>query len=119
MTGKDIFPSLHHKTHFKAVTSLMTLEQVNSRESSSQPSIKQIKEDILRQGTFKEEETSTIAREVLESCHLRKQLSAGFLKSGAGKLVANPESTLEEVYSRLGSTRSAFPRPPRGGSRVV
>lgn len=80
-----------------------------SREMSA-PSIQQIKDDILRQGTFKEDEASTIAREVLQTCNLRKQLSAGFLHSGQGKLVGNPESTLGEVYSRLGSTRSLFPK---------
>ena len=84
----------------------------------SAPSIQQIKDDILRQGTFKEEETSTIAREVLETCNLRKQLSVGYLPSGGGKLVGNPESTVGEVYSRLGSTRSLFPKA-LSGSRLV
>jgi hypothetical protein len=110
---KDIFPSLHRKTHFNAVISSLTLNGRKSnvrRSPSPLPAIKDIKDTILKQGTFTMDEAASVAIEVLESCNVKTKLNSSYLRCGAGKLVGNPDTTVGEVYSRLGSkTQSTTP----------
>ena len=86
-----IFPSLHRKTHFKAVCSIMTRlphssllspEVIGSRESPGQGVTKGNK-------SFSEEELPYVAREVLKDCEVVKEYRCEFLRAksreGRGK----------------------------------
>jgi hypothetical protein len=88
----NIFPSLHRKTHFKAVfsimsklphSSLLSPEVAASRNSPIPPS--------LRGNTsLKEEDAPYIAREVLKDCKIvTKHHLKDFLRAKSGKLISN------------------------------
>lgn len=124
MSPKDIFPSLHKKTHFNAIVSSLTLQSLRTTRKSSpalptSPQVRFSKENVLKHGNFSREEAESVAQAVLEACHVKRKVSSPFLRCGGGRLVGNPDTTVGEVYSRLGnSTHSVTPVIMRAGVLV-
>jgi hypothetical protein len=124
MSPKDIYPSLHKKTHFNAIVSSLTLQSLRATRKSSptlptSPQARFSKENVLKHGNFSREEAENVAQAVLESCHVKRKVSSPFLRCGCGRLVGNPDTTVGEVYSKLGnSTHSVTPVMMRAGVLV-
>ena len=111
MSPKDIYPSLHKKTHFNAIVSSLTLQSLQATRKSSPalPTSNQTqfsRDSILKHGNFSKEEAESVAHAVLETCHVKRKAPEGFLRCGGGRLVGNPDTTVGEVYSRLGNSSS-------------
>jgi len=87
-----VFPSLHRKTHFKAVcsimaklphSSLLSPDISGSRNSPAPPPLR-------GNGSLREEDTPYIAREVLKDCEVVTQHhSRDFLRAKSGKFGGN------------------------------
>lgn len=99
----NIFPSLHRKTHFKAVfsimsklphSSLLSPEVAASRNSPIPPS--------LRGNTsLKEEDAPYIAREVLKDCEIvTKHHLKDFLRAKSGKLISNSTEAMRNSETK-------------------
>lgn len=61
------------------------------------------KDAVLRQGNFSQAEAADVAVEVLAACKVQPLPAKDFLRCGSGRLVGNPDTTIGEVYSRLGN----------------
>lgn len=106
----QVFPSLHRKTHFKAVcsimaklplSSLLSPEVAGSRNSPVPPSLR-------GNGSLREEDTPYIAREVLKDCQIVTQHhSRDFLRAKSGKLACNQSENSGKPASKATRAKSA------------
>jgi hypothetical protein len=125
---KEMLMSLHRKTHFKALTSVMlggqhsSLRDVKSqqdlRTSGSQKlgaALKPIAEarieDVMKEGEMKTEEAINLAKKVLETCRVRHiPGTVPVLRQGMGRLVSNPDSNVMDVYQQIFSPHGSLIR---------
>ncbi|CAG9315017.1 unnamed protein product [Blepharisma stoltei] len=101
---KEIFASLHYKTYFKSVKSILTTRSLNSLSNSSPEFDPRIIKEIrkaMKPSDLKPQELPILAAECLKSCDVQKEPKEGFLRAGQGKLVGNPEISVYETYELL------------------
>jgi len=113
---KQVFRVLHRKTHFKGVMSrLVELSTVSQPKESDEgeenshtfhrsrtASILWRHSQVLNRVYLKENESSMLAKEILESCKVIPHvLTNAYLKRGEGHLTSNPQIQLSQVYKRL------------------
>lgn len=117
---KEMLTSLHRKTHFKALTSVMlggqhsSLREVSSQReprkapSGQKPNTDVRVEDIMKEGEIRMEDAENLARKVLENCRVRqKPGSVPVLHQGMGRLVSNPDARVIEVYKQIYSPQAS------------
>ena len=98
---KKLYGSLHEKTYFKSLSSLLTSRNSYSAgDLSNQGIISGIK-NKLKISNLKDGEVGALAEEALKHCNMFKDHKAEFLKTGTGKLVSNPELTNYQTYEKL------------------
>ncbi len=113
---KHIFSDLHRKTHFKGVMSRLvepsTVSQIKESDEGEEhaqafhrsrtASILWQHSKVLKRVYLKENESSMLAKEILETCKVIPHLlSNAYLKRGEGRLTSNPHLQLSQVYQRL------------------
>lgn len=99
---KEIFASLHRKTYFKGVKSILSQSttSLNNNITLNAKLIHEIK-DSLKPRDLKPQELPLLAIEALKSCNVQTTTSDSYLKVGHGKLVSNPDTTIIETYEML------------------
>jgi hypothetical protein len=124
---KDMLMSLHRKTHFKALTSVMlggqhsSLRDVKSQQdlrsgtqklgTALKPIAEVRIEHVMKEGEMKTEEAMNLAKNVLETCRVRqKPGTVPVLRQGMGRLVSNPDSHVIDVYRQICSPHGSIMR---------
>ncbi|CAG9326746.1 unnamed protein product [Blepharisma stoltei] len=100
---KEIFASLHKKTYFKSVKSILSSSLTNFNKSSPTLDPKILREirATLKPSDLKPQELPMLANECLKSCDVQKEANGDYLRSGQGKLVGNPDMSVIETYELL------------------
>ena len=118
---KQVFAALYKKTHFKGVMSRLVEKSTTSVSKdtddfddngptfhrSRTASILWRHSKVLKRVFLKEDESSVLAKEILEACKvIPRNLNNMYLKRGDGRLTSNPQMPLSVIYKRLHDSRS-------------
>lgn len=103
---KQIWPELHKKTHFNALTRYAIGPSIKSEflvQNSGyfSTTMLNINKDLKRRQTMTVQETRLLARQVLEDCQVKKKSQKSYLHKGEGHLISNPDLNNTQVYSSI------------------